>query len=124
MQRGIVLLAHGSRDPLWPAPIEAVAQRIRRDAPSVHVACAYLEWTTPTLEEAAAELVRQGVRQLAVMPMFLGMGKHAREDLPQLIQALRARHPTVQVKELQAVGEQRAVIDLLADIALTQSEAA
>ena len=27
--RGIILLAHGSRDPLWKQPIEAVAAHIR-----------------------------------------------------------------------------------------------
>ena len=45
----IVLFAHGSRDPLWRAPIEAVAERIRTLAPGAAVACAYLEYTEPTL---------------------------------------------------------------------------
>ena len=38
--RGIILLAHGSRDPLWRVPIEAVAERIRASAPGTPVLCA------------------------------------------------------------------------------------
>ena len=49
---------------------------------------------------------------------FLGMGKHVREDLPQLINALRAAHPAVVFTLAPAVGETTEVIDLLADIAL------
>ena len=41
----IILFAHGSRDPLWHKPIQAVAQRItERDAQEL-VRCAYLELT-------------------------------------------------------------------------------
>jgi len=27
--RGLVLLAHGARDPAWAAPFEAIARRVR-----------------------------------------------------------------------------------------------
>ena len=36
--RGIVLLAHGSRDPLWRQPIERVAAHMRERDPQVLVA--------------------------------------------------------------------------------------
>jgi lipopolysaccharide export system permease protein len=39
--RGIILLAHGSRDPQWREPIEAVAAQIRAVAPGTPVRCAY-----------------------------------------------------------------------------------
>ena len=43
MQRqGIIVFAHGSRDPLWHRPVEAVAERIRAQQPQALVACAYL----------------------------------------------------------------------------------
>ena len=81
----IVLFAHGSRDPLWRAPIEAVAERIRTLAPGAAVACAYLEYTEPTLETVVAQLAGSGATAIAVWPMFLGTGRHARDDLPRLV---------------------------------------
>ena len=83
IHRGIVLFAHGSRDPLWHKPIEAVAAHIATLSPHTPVVCAYLELSTPDLETATGTLVQQGVQAITILPMFLGVGKHAREDLPQ-----------------------------------------
>jgi len=122
----IILFAHGSRDPLWHKPIQAVAQRIAQrvaqDGASTVVRCAYLELTVPDLPTVAAELVAEGATSLDVVPMFLGVGRHAREDLPALMQALRAAHPSVDISCQPAVGEREALLDLLADIALGHVE--
>ncbi|OUM01898.1 sirohydrochlorin chelatase [Variovorax sp. JS1663] len=115
---GIVLLAHGSRDVRWRAPVEAVARRVAERDPAVLVRCAYLELSQPDLHAAAAELVAAGSARIRVLPLFLGMGKHLREDLPRLLEDLRARHPQVPVELARAVGEEPQVIDLLARLAL------
>lgn len=117
-QLGIVLFAHGSRDPLWHRPMLAVAERIRQTQPGVAVQCAYLELTPPTLHEAVEALAAEGMRELRVVPMFLGVGKHAREDLPQLLATLRQTHPELRIDCQPPIGEQAAVIELLAAIAL------
>jgi sirohydrochlorin cobaltochelatase len=118
MTRAIVLFGHGSRDPLWRAPIEAVARRLRELQPGVAVRCAYLELDTPDLETAAAELVGAGARHVTVVPMFLGAGRHAREDLPRLVDTARATHAGVAFTLQRAVGEDPRVLELLAQIAL------
>lgn len=114
----VVLFAHGSRDARWREPVEAVARRMTARRPEVPVACAYLELVEPDLPTAAARLIADGARSLRVVPLFLGMGKHVREDLPALVGALRAAHPDVVFSLAPAVGETTEVIDLLADIAL------
>ena len=116
--RGIVLFAHGSRDPLWHRPMQAVAQRVLQSAPGVAVECAYLELSTPNLASACASLLARGVGTVTIVPLFLGVGKHAREDLPLLVAELRAAHPNT-VFELQAaVGEDTRLIALLAEMAV------
>ncbi|OYD48873.1 sirohydrochlorin chelatase [Acidovorax kalamii] len=117
MQKAIVLFSHGSRDPLWRAPIEAVAVRIATQHPSRPVACAYLELCVPSLAEATQQLVTQGATHITVVPMFLGTGKHAREDLPVLLQELHAAHPGVQFHVQAAIGEDPRMTALMADIA-------
>ena len=117
--QGIVLFAHGSRDPLWRAPIEAVEAHIRAHHPCVAVRCAYLELTTPDLPQAVEDLVDQGATAVTIVPMFLGTGKHAREDLPVLVAELRARHPRVQVHVQAAIGEDPRMTALMAHIACT-----
>lgn len=116
---GTILLAHGSRDPSWFKPIEAVAQQMRMAAPSVQVRCSYLELSVPDLPGSTAELVALGVTSITVVPVFFGMGKHAREDLPRLMAALQISHPKVTFKLKPAVGEEVQVIELIARIALS-----
>ena len=118
MPRAIILFGHGSRDPLWRLPMETVAARLRALRPGTPVRCAYLELDAPSLPEAAAELVAGGADAVTVLPMFLGAGRHAREDLPRLVDALRAAHPGVSFDLRQAVGEDGRVVDLIAKIAL------
>ena len=117
MNKAIVLFAHGSRDPLWRAPMEAVATRIATQHPDRRVSCAYLELCTPTLPDAVRQLVDEGATTVTVVPMFLGTGKHAREDLPQLVQALRAAHPGVQFHVQASIGEDPRMTALMAEIA-------
>ena len=116
--RGVLLLAHGSRDAQWHHPVQALATRLARLAPDVPARCAYLELSQPDLPTAAAELVALGCTRIDVFPLFLGMGRHAREDLPRLMAALRARFPAVSLHTLPALGEDARVLDLLARIAL------
>lgn len=118
LRRGTLLFAHGSRDPLWRGPIEAVARQARTLDPAALVACAYLELTEPDLPTAAAQLVAAGATALTIVPLFLGVGRHAREDLPQLVAQLRAAHPGVGIELRPAVGEDPRLIDLLARMAV------
>jgi sirohydrochlorin cobaltochelatase len=114
----IILFAHGSRDPLWKLPIEAVALRIHAQQPNVPVACAYLELTTPDLPSVAAQMIASGALKIRIVPMFLGVGRHAREDLPLLVAQLEQDHPQVAFELQSAVGENPSLIDLMAQIAL------
>ncbi|GAB3363377.1 MULTISPECIES: sirohydrochlorin chelatase [Giesbergeria] len=114
---GVILFAHGSRDPLWRLPIEAVRERMAATQPQVLACCAYLELCQPDLTQAVQHLCDQGVRSITVVPMFLGTGKHAREDLPHLVDALRVAHPTIDLTVQAAIGEDPRMTALMADIA-------
>jgi sirohydrochlorin cobaltochelatase len=120
MNTAIILFAHGSRDPLWHAPLLAIRDRIQSQAPDVQVRCAYLELTEPDLPTCAAELIQSGIQQLRILPMFLGMGRHARTDLPELIAQLQTQHPAIQLDVLPALGENPDLIALTCQIALNK----
>ncbi len=118
IHHGILLFAHGSRDPLWHRPFATLAQRIQEASPNTAVACAYLELSTPDLSAAAQAMIAQGVRHIRIVPLFLGMGKHAREDLPRIAQVLCEQHPGVAFELSPAVGEHPLLLDALCTIAL------
>lgn len=116
MTTGIVLLAHGSRDPEWSVPFERLAARVRvrGRAQGARVAVAYLELSPPTLGEAVASLIGAGATAIVVAPLFLAPGGHVRRDLPQLMAAARLRHPGVPMRALATIGEADPLLDAIA----------
>jgi sirohydrochlorin cobaltochelatase len=116
--QGLLLFAHGARDPRWAQPFEAVMHRIRALAPGRPVALAFLEFMLPTLAEAGEALVMAGCVHVEVVPLFLGAGGHVRKDLPELLDRLRAAHPNVQWVLQPAIGEDTSVIEAMALAAL------
>jgi sirohydrochlorin cobaltochelatase len=115
--RAIILFGHGSRDPAWRRPMEDVARRIAATSRDVAVRCAYLELDPPDFASCVRELVAGGVTEISVVPMFIGMGRHVREDLPQLVGAARDEHG-VRITQRDSVGEDGRVLDLIARICL------
>ena len=111
MKSGIVLFAHGSRDPDWARPFEAIAAQLSGD---FLVRLAYLEIMRPTLGEAVGALAAAGARSIRVVPLFLGTGSHVKEDLPRLVAEAARAHPGVQLSLEAPIGEQAAVVAAIA----------
>ena len=122
MKSGLVLFAHGARDPRWAAPFEAIAAAVRERAPEVEVRLAFLELMEPDLAAAIDALVADGCTAIDVLPLFLGTGGHLRRDLPPLVEAAAARHAGVSIALHGAVGEAPAMIAAMAAHALSLTQ--
>ena len=120
--KATILFGHGSRDPVWRVPIDTVAQRMLAIDPRCCVRCSFLEITEPDLASTTAELVALGVDSITIVPMFLGVGRHAREDLPVLVTSLQRDYPQVSFLLRPSVGEDARVVELLAQIAMPESK--
>ena len=123
MRQGLILLAHGARDPRWREPFERLQERICAKRPQVAVRLAFLELMAPDLLVAGEELVAAGSNALRVVPVFFGQGGHVRDDVPALVDALRKQCPGVGVSLSRAVGEDTEVIDALASFCIRELDA-
>lgn len=117
-KQGLILFAHGARDPQWSLPFQEVAARVRRAMPAVEVELAFLEFMTPDLAQAAEQLLARGATKVEVLPLFLGAGGHVRRDLPAIVETLKRNYPDVIWHLHHAAGESPVVIDALARAAL------
>ncbi|WP_227816641.1 sirohydrochlorin chelatase [Nitrogeniibacter aestuarii] len=115
---GIVLFGHGARDPEWAGPMKRMAARIEETAPGTPVALAFMEFMSPTLDEAVDRLVRDGAGQIRIVPVFLAQGGHLKRDVPLLVDQARARHPDVGMTLVTAAGEAEPVVNAIAEYAL------
>lgn len=118
MKTGLLLFAHGARDPNWSLPFQAVLESVRRRAPEVSVALSYLEFMSPNLIDAGRALAAAGCTQIDVVPLFLGTGGHVRRDLPLLLDQLRKAHPETTWTLRASIGEAPGVIEAIADASL------
>lgn len=121
--RGIILLAHGSRDPQWTAPFERMRDAVQLRLPGCAAVLAYLEHSTPDFATAVVQLVARGTTVIEVVPLFLGPGGHVRNDVPKLIERAMERHTKVRFILKPFIGDVRAVLDAIADYAASDAQA-
>ena len=111
---GIVLFAHGARDPEWARPFEAIRDAIRSRRPEMPIALAYLEVMAPALEEAIDALVARGAVAITVFPLFMAQGGHLKQDLPRILDAIRWAHPNIPIALESAVGDVPEILEAIA----------
>ena len=116
---GLLLFAHGARDPQWARPFEAVAAHCRAERGQDRVALAFLEFMAPDLVAGGGALAAAGCTEVDVVPLFLGAGGHVRKDIPVLMARLQADHPGVRFTLRQTVCEAPALIAAMAAVALS-----
>ena len=86
----LVLFAHGARDPEWAEPFRAIAARVAGNRKDLAVRLAFLEFQTPTLADAIAELAAAGYP------------------------AIRMRQPALSIELLPAIGDVDCLRDAIA----------
>ncbi|WP_415543429.1 precorrin-8X methylmutase [Deinococcus deserti] len=91
----VVLAAHGSRDPASQAQFEQLVAEVKALDPGRIITHGFLEFNTPTLDEAARSAVAAGARNIVMVPGVLLAATHAKNDLPSELNALRREFPDV-----------------------------
>ena len=109
-RRAVVLVDHGSREAAANRQLSAVAAALARRLPGRRVETAHLSIAPPSVPDAIAACVAAGVREIVVMPYFLGPGRHASHDVPRLAREARARHPGVRIRVAAALGVHAGVV--------------
>ncbi|MCR9161010.1 MAG: sirohydrochlorin chelatase [Nannocystaceae bacterium] len=122
----IVLIAHGSPDPDWRAPLERVAEvaNARAGSDGPQVVLAYMDFIEPSLSEVVAELAARGATEVRVVAAFLSAGgRHLKRDVPRLVAEVDAATAGVRVHLVPgALGDDAGVIEALAAAALDRGQ--
>lgn len=82
---GLLLVAHGSRDPAAAPVALEVAAAVAEKLSGVRVEAAFLELARPDPEAALSALAGSGVRHVLVQPFLLGNAYHSKVDLPEVL---------------------------------------
>ncbi len=115
VKSAIVLFAHGARDAQWSEPFRKMQSMVREKKPGVPVELAFLELMQPSLDEAIADLVARGIKNISVIPLFMAQGGHLKKDLPRRLSEIRKHHPTISFRISPPIGEVEGILTAIAD---------
>lgn len=87
----IILLAHGSSDRRWCQTFEQLAAPTVAAVPGSVIA--YMELSSPSMEDEIARAAADGCQEVTVLPLFLAAGRHLRKDVPGMIAELEQQYP-------------------------------
>ena len=110
---GLILFAHGSRNPAWRRPFDRLLKNIVKRC-ECHAVLAFGEFMSPGLVEAAQSLAAEGVTKAVIVPLFLGGGLHVRGDLPKLAAEARAASG-IKLRVAKAIGDDAGVLAAIAE---------
>lgn len=106
----LVVAAHGTRDAAGVEAAHALVRRVRGLLPGVRVEPGFVELTPPTIAESLAAVV-ESVPAAVVVPLMIGAGGHARDDIPAAIADGRREHPEATVVYTRHLGAARPLVE-------------
>jgi len=112
MTTPLLIAGHGTTDPEGAEDFRRFIARVGRTL-DVPVAGGFIELSPPPVKDAVAELVRDGTKRLACVPLMLVAAGHSKGDIPGSLAAERARHPGLSFAYGRPLGPHPGVLALL-----------
>src|SRR3954468_12127303 len=86
-------VSHGSKDPAAQQVVRDLLATAERLRPGLQAMAAYVDNASPSIASAIADLVNDGVDDIAVVPLLLTPASHSKTDVAASVQAARRDHP-------------------------------
>ena len=113
--KGILVIAHGSRAKETEDTLDAVLSMAKTKLPEIAMECAFMEFSDRTVEKGVHALADKGVTEIRVVPYFLFMGIHIKEDIPNMVAECAASFPNIKITMGQPLGVDRRLAEILVD---------
>ncbi len=110
---GVLVIGHGTTDPVGAAETRAVAAQVAADDPTMAVELAFLELLEPSIDTALERLHARGFRDVIAAPLLLFPAGHARRDVPAAL-AAAAKRLGSRVVQADPLGVHPAIVALAA----------
>jgi precorrin-8X/cobalt-precorrin-8 methylmutase len=92
----IVIAAHGSRDLAAVGEVDALIALMRKRVPGRTIVHGFLEFATPTIDEAVRDVIEAGAKRVVMLPALLLAATHAKNDMPGELAMLKRQFPGIE----------------------------
>lgn len=115
MQKGVIILGHGSRYPEANREVFQIAEQVKIKEANAKVEACFLQFAEPTLPQIVKEMNQRGVKVIIVVPLLLTLGSHIQHDLPILLQAQKKLYPQITFRLAPHLGADRKIAEIVLD---------
>ena len=112
-EKAVLVVAHGSRSTDAVAEFEKVVGLVRTKISEAIVKGAHMELAQPDIATVTRELAEAGAKEIVVVPYFLFMGNHIKQDIPEIINEQRLLYPQIKFKLGKPFGVDSLIAELL-----------
>lgn len=113
--RGILILAHGSREESTIQTLRQVVDYVREIFSGEIIETAFLQFSKIDLHTGFENLKKQGVDNILVIPYFLFEGVHIKEDIPKEIEDYLNNNQGIRITLGKTLGADQRLAEILAD---------
>jgi sirohydrochlorin ferrochelatase len=108
-------MAHGSRISEANDAVREIAAMVRRITDFDIVEVSFREQHLPNIQQGIDACVAQGAERILLIPYFLFVGAHVREDLPAEMEQAKARYPHVEFAMGGHLGVHRKLAEVVVE---------
>jgi sirohydrochlorin ferrochelatase len=104
--KALLLVAHGSRRAASNTEVLELAATMAGEVADSFavVEAAFLELAEPDIPTGVRLCAERGAQSVTVVPYFLAAGTHVVNDIPSIIEALRADFPALEFRVARHIG--------------------
>lgn len=109
----LIVVAHGSRNPDWREAVERQINLLQKEIGPDGIRLAYMELSSPSLNEVVSEAVQRGVRRFRVLPLFLAAEGHVERNIKPQVYQIQETFEAVDIELLPPMGQHHLFRDML-----------
>jgi sirohydrochlorin ferrochelatase len=115
MKKAVILLGHGSRGGGNDTALKRIAEELQRSGGNI-IEYAFLQYAQPTADAALERCIRQGAKEIVIVPFFMQEGAHVTRDIPAFLDKARAQHPECDIRSTDYVGAHPLMTQIVTDL--------
>lgn len=114
--KSVLLISHGSRSPKTIQEVKLLCDKLKNESTISIFEFAFLELESPSIPEGIDHCVKKGATEVLILLNFLNSGRHVDEDIPEIVNDAKAKHPNVVFKISAPVGQHPEISNLFIDL--------
>ncbi len=113
MKQALLIVAHGSKKTEPKQTFFKLVQYVKQQKQFDEVIGAFMQFSSPTIEESIAGLYEYGIRSIVVMPYFLFKGIHITRDIQNSIDTAKEQYSGLNIVLAEPLGYAKRLGDLI-----------